>query len=358
MESYLFQQKTILVTLVLLIKCIILVKGYFLDDKGYHPDKDDESQQTNRDPITLRGRTINKSWSGYRRRTGNRIRQRFRYPWKPRPRNVPTTKPTATPKVNPDICRNHSKVSRVEDEPGPIVCLRKSTNDLLVQLESVGGLAKRYAAVNVTEACSFEDLTAFPKGQPKAPDGVTKTSEVTKPTVKKNLGGKHQADQEGSDLKLQRLKRSLPTSPGTRIRGCQGRGTIPDDTNLHRLCTECAATTRLSDDQFPNYINEVICRDSDRQCAAKMGLCFQRTIQLSFLRFDGKFELDTELTLLAGKTVYKEVWELYTQGIRSCCECEMYPSIYHAIASRDDGDDGDGDGDDDDDDDDEQGDES
>ena len=86
-----------------------------------------------------------------------------------------------------------------------------------------------------------------------------------------------------------------------------------------------------------------------------MGRCFQRTHKLDFLRFTGKFAPDIKMTNFAGKPVYKEVWDLYTQEIRSCCECEMYPHIYRAIKSRnggDDGDDGDDDGDDDDDDDD------
>ena len=231
------------------------------------------------------------------------------------------------------------------DEPGPVVCLRKSAHDLLVQLGSLGGLNKRYAAVNITDACGFEDLTTFPEGQPKAPEHGTKKLKVTNSTESTKHHVPMQQADEGK-LDVERLKRSIPTTPGTFIRGCQGRGTILDGTNLHRLCTECSATTRLGDDRFPRYINEVICQDSDHQCAAKMGLCFQRTHLLSFLRFTGKFELDIQMTHFAGKPVYKEVWDFYTQEIRSCCECEMYPDVYRAIASRG------GDDDDDDDDDD------
>lgn len=359
MNVVLFQAKTILVALAPLITSILVVRGYF-------PGKEDGIQDNSRDPDILSGlfkrHTIPRRWNGYPRRA--RMTRTSRYPWRirttqnsPRVGNHPhTTKATASPTTTPDICRNHTVVSRIQDESGPVVCLRRTKQELLVQLESVGGFIKRYTAINVTDACGFEDLTTFPKGEPKAPKSSehttkpTKTPEVTTPTTVKQLIHRHdqyRADQVEYDFKLQRLKRSLPTSPGTFIRGCQGRGTIPDGTNLHRLCTECAATTRLADDRFPNYINEVICQDSDHQCAAKMGICLQRTLQLSFLRFDGKFELDGQLSALMGKTVYREVWESYTQEIRSCCECQMYPFIYHVIASRDDGDDGD-DGDDDD----------
>lgn len=271
----------------------------------------------------------------------NRI-SRNKNPWTRPTLILPTKYPgskatTLPPRPGPEICRNHSKVSRIQDEAGPVVCLRRTSKQLLKQLESVGGFIKRYAAVNESEACSFEDLTAFANGEPKKP-ATTRVPEVVTKTEPTKLRIKRQGETEDSELQFQRPKRSLPTSPGTFIRGCQGRGTIPDGTNLHRLCTECAATTRLNDDRFPNFINEVICQDEDHQCAAKMGQCFQRTLELSFLRFDGKFEQDDRLSNLAGKTVYREVWESYTQPIRSCCECEMYPFIYHVIASRDDGD--------------------
>ena len=337
-----FQTKTILAPLVLLLTCILIVRGYYRRE-------DDASQDINRDPNILtelfKRHTLSRRWTGNRRTR----RSRYRYQWKIRgttkpsiPPVTPTTKVIIPSTTRPDICQNHAKVSRVQEEPGHVVCLRLTKKELLLQLESVGGFIKRYTAINETDACDFEDLTTFSheatakNSELKAKP--TKTSEVKTPTTTKRLV---RSDEEEYDVKLQRVKRSFPASPGTRIRGCQGRGTIPDGSNLHRLCTECAATTRLGDDRFPNFINEVICRDTDHQCAAKMGICFQRTLQLSFLRFSGRFELDSQLSSLTGRTVYREVWEQYTQEIRSCCECQMYPFIYRVIASRDDGDDGD-----------------
>ncbi|XP_020603646.1 uncharacterized protein LOC110042621 [Orbicella faveolata] len=340
--------KTILAPLVLLLTSILIAQGYYSQAV-----EDDGSQDTNRDPSFLR--ELFKRHQVYRGWTTRRTRRsRYRRPWKigtakpSLPFVRPTTKVTVPSTTSPEICLNHTKVSRVQDELGATVCLRRTKQELLVQLESVGGFIKRYTAINETDACGFEELTTLSReAEAKSSELTTKptkTPEVKTPASTKRLihsGDQRRSDQAEYDFKLQRMKRSFPTSPGTRIRGCQGRGTIPDGSNLHRLCTECAATTRLGDDRFPNFINEVICRDKDRQCAAKMGICLQRTLQLSFLRFSGRFELDRQLSTLTGKTVYSEVWEQYTQEIRSCCECQMYPYIYHEIASRDDGDDGD-----------------
>ena len=256
------------------------------------------------------------------------------WPWrrkfvKPKTTSVPATW-AAIP--DPKFCQNHTKVSRVQDEPGPIVCLRRNVTELLEQLRTVGGLIKRYMAVTVIDACGFEDLTTITS--PK-----TTTAARTTPTARTphthNIG-KRPADEGDSETGTQRRKRSIPTSPGTIFRGCQGRGTIPDGTITHRLCTECAATTRLESDRFPNFINEIVCRDADQQCASNMGLCIQRNLQLPFLRSTGDFQFDASLSSLTGKTVYKEVWTDYTQEIRSCCECQMYTFLYSEISSRDD----------------------
>ena len=48
------------------------------------------------------------------------------------------------------------------------------------------------------------------------------------------------------------------------------------------------------------------------------------------------FQFDALLSAVAGKTVYKEIWEEYTQEISSCCECGMYSAIYNKIATKDD----------------------
>lgn len=332
--------KTPLVTLVFLITCIIIVRSY--DPVQY---EDYEGEEMNRDPVNV-GEAWKRSRGFLYRRNSRRTRRlRNRYPWKPtsvRPTTIQAKKTISPPMRGPEICQNHRKVSRIRDEPGPVVCLRRTSQELLKQLESIGGFLKKYVAVNQSEACGFEDLTVFSNGETKTPRTTTTPEVTTKTTPLMSRSNRHDDEEKSATLDLLRRKRTIPTSPGTFIRGCQGRGTIVDESDLHRLCTECSATTRLSDDRFPSYINEVICQDKDNHCAAKMGLCFQRTLELSFLRFEGKFEQDHQLSNIAGKDVYKEVWEPYTQEIRSCCECEMFPSIYHMITSKGGGDDGDG----------------
>lgn len=269
-------------------------------------------------------RSVSKGWLAYVRRT--RTRRKYKY----RSRNAtpnPPTKITSVSSLGEKICRNHTTVSRIQDEPGPVVCLRRTSEELLKQLESAGGFLKRYVAVNKSDAAKFEDLTTFQNEGTNTP----------KKSRNLRLSRKPQAAKFESDLVHQKdAPTSSPTD--TKLRQCENRGTKVYDSNLHRLCTECSATTNLGKDKFPKYINEVICDDVDHQCAANMGLCFQRTLHLSFLRFEGEFVEDKLLSAIEGRTVYKEVWESYTQELRSCCECEMYPGVYRRIASKDGGD--------------------
>ena len=276
------------------------------------------------------------SWQQWHHPTKRQIKQgpTTRGVWKPWTKKTRKPKTTLAPTPGPEICQNRTKVSSVDEEPGKVVCLRRNSTELLSQLRSVGGYIELYMAVNVSQACGFQDLTNFIDEGPMItnPPDTTMSSTSTstgRPTVR-NLAD----EQTQSDESLERRKRSIPTTPGTNIRGCQGRGTIPDGTNLRRLCTECAATTRLPDDRYPPYINEVICRDSDRQCAARMGICYQRQLRFPFLQLTGRFQIDTLLSQLTGKTIYKEVWVPYTQEIRSCCECRVYSFVYQSFATR------------------------
>ena len=312
-----FQQALIILSVITVFICFILLKC----SSSSLADPDEEYW---RDPLP---------WPRAHKLPNSRRPVRH-WPWrrkfaKPKTTSVPATW-AATP--GPEICRNHTKVSRVQDEPGPIVCLRKSVTELMEQLRTVGGLIKRYMAATVIDACGFEDLTTIMSPTTTTAARTTPTSRVphTHNVVRRPR------DERDSETEAHRHKRSIPTSPGTIFRGCQGRGTIPDGSITHRLCTECAATTRLDSDRFPTFINEVVCRDADQQCAATMGICIQRDLQLPFLRSTGEFQFDASLSSLTGKTVYKEVWTDYTQEIRSCCECQMYTFLYSEISSRDD----------------------
>lgn len=257
-----------------------------------------------------------------------------RWWWKKTPPTLPrTTKATPTTKrPGPEICQSMTIVSRIQDGKGPVVCVRKNVTELMQELNGVGGFIKRYMGVKVIDACGFEDLAAI--NNPIVTRPPTRNSSLQSDSRETES----QPEQLFSNTELQRRKRTLPTSPGTIYRGCQGRGTIIDGTDEHRLCTECAATTHLGNDRFPTYINEVVCHDSDKQCAAKMGMCIQRSLKFQFLRSTRMFRFDAFESASTGKTIYKEVWEQYTQEIRSCCQCGMDSAIFNKIASGDDDD--------------------
>ena len=251
------------------------------------------------------------------------------FPRTKRPPTVYVRRTTPRPTFSPDACDRLPKHSRVEqaDPYSQIVCLRLNQKELVGRLKDAGGLAKRYAAVNASGACSFEDLTtdAIQKPEPKLPT-ASRRYKTTPATAKDS--------HDQAKKRRRRMRRALPKEPGTVLRGCQGRGTRVDSSNNFRLCTECSATTRLPNSVFPQYINEVVCKDTDLMCAARMGICVQKILKLSFVRRTGKFEKDAAKSLVRGIEVYKEVWEEYTQIIRSCCECTVFPSVLNSFASK------------------------
>ena len=193
-----------------------------------------------------------------------------------------------------------------------------------------GGFNPRYMAINKTDSCRFQDL-AVADELPVQPATPSEAQPDHRP---------RQIQQDPSDNDLSRIldepevgeeevdqlrqKRMTSLGPGSTLRGCWGRGSTVDNTNLRRLCTECAATTRLPSKVFPPFINEVICDDSDHLCFPTIGRCVQRYIQFTFLRFTGDFERDDTLSQLLGINVYMEEWEDYEQDIRSCCECRIF----------------------------------
>ena len=211
------------------------------------------------------------------------------------------------------------------------LCVRLNETQLMSKLRITGGgFNPRYMAINKTDSCRFQDL-AVADELPVQPATPSEAQPDHRP---------RQIQQDPSDNDLSRIldepevgeeevdqlrqKRMTSLGPGSTLRGCWGRGSTVDNTNLRRLCTECAATTRLPSKVFPPFINEVICDDSDHLCFPTIGRCVQRYIQFTFLRFTGDFERDDALSQLLGINVYMEEWEDYEQDIRSCCECRIF----------------------------------
>lgn len=212
---------------------------------------------------------------------------------------------------------------------GRPLCVRLNETELLNKLKDVGGFNPRYMAINKEDACKFLDLSgneqplpsksSFPKAKQDQPlDNQMDTEMGTS-----GLNNLHDEIESLANNHDQRQKRMVTLAPGSIDRGCWSRGSIVDNTNLRRLCTECAASTKLPASVFPPYINEVICGDADRNCFGPIGKCAQKVIEFTFLQRTGKFEKDDDLSQ-GGVDVYVEKWDDYEQDIRSCCECRIF----------------------------------
>lgn len=77
-------------------------------------------------------------------------------------------------------------------------------------------------------------------------------------------------------------------------------------------CSACPAITDLGPDKFPRYINEIVCRNESTICGPQAnGLCKTSGLNQEFLAAS------------CGSSG-KEVFETYTQFIRSCCDCFQF----------------------------------
>ena len=98
---------------------------------------------------------------------------------------------------------------------------------------------------------------------------------------------------------------------------------------MRALCSQCQRVTKLPEDKFPRFLNERICGQdasgypSAQFCSSYTGMCMQQKMYQDLLRRTDKY---TEINSPDPKydKVYQQVWEVYTQKIRSCCECQGF----------------------------------
>ena len=78
---------------------------------------------------------------------------------------------------------------------------------------------------------------------------------------------------------------------------------------LIRLCKVCPAITDLGPDKVPRYINEVLCEGEAELCGVPevFGICQNTALNQDFLVFTGS------------------TFKVYSQEIRACCECSLFP---------------------------------
>lgn len=201
------------------------------------------------------------------------------------------------------------------------LCMVPTVEELKEQLKNIGGLNKHYAAVTKEEADKFVNL--LPPARPTFPKGKTMPfpiiwSHLWSAVSRNSRAASRRTDQENN----------IVSSKKTR---CIHRG---DRTELGmiRLCSECQRISRLSSDRFPRYINEVACSDekptrlekNDSCCNKNKGMCIQRFLFLDFLVRTENYEEVPSPDPGQFPKAFKQIWQPYTQKIRSCCECQLW----------------------------------
>ena len=201
------------------------------------------------------------------------------------------------------------------------LCMVPTEEELREQLKKIGGLNRYYAAVTKEEAERFVNL--LPPPQPTSP----RKKAMPFPMIWSHLSSVMSRNRRAVSLRTDQ-ENNIVSSKKTR---CVHRG---DRTELGmvRLCSECQRISRLSSDRFPRYINEVACSDEiptvlekdDSCCNRGKGMCIQRFLLLDFLvRTENYAEVPSPDPEQFPKA-FKQVWERYTQSIRSCCECQLW----------------------------------
>lgn len=98
------------------------------------------------------------------------------------------------------------------------------------------------------------------------------------------------------------------------------------ESSMKSLCTECQWVTKLPETKFPRYLNELICGESADTRHVEFctnGICIQEKMYQDLLQHTNKF-VKVISSDPSFDEVYKQVWDPYTQEIRSCCECQQY----------------------------------
>lgn len=204
---------------------------------------------------------------------------------------------------------NHTVIT---PEGEKVLCLVPSEQELMKELEAIGGFNRRYVAVTMEEAEKyFED--------PFEDQSKPWSSDVTGRRRRSIDEKEYNADDHG------RVKRSVSV-------GLQSCETTKDEPSrgFFQLCLECQWITKLPNDKFPRYINEKICgRNGNRfstfggPCNKGAGMCLQQSETQDLLIKTNRYQQipspDPQYSV-----VYKQVWDTYGQKIRSCCQCQNW----------------------------------
>lgn len=165
-----------------------------------------------------------------------------------------------------------------------------------------------YMAFTLEEAQQFPDLVSFHSKMRKMKSGelvsvfsIWNQTQIKHTTL--NDSGFQNAPNKRNNERGNIYKRN-PSYPITMITG-------PCETTvggLNRLCKVCPAITDLGPDKIPRYINELLC-DGYELCGigGVVGICQNTVLNQDFLM------------------IQNLIMQVYSQPIRVCCECSLFP---------------------------------
>ncbi|XP_078356846.1 putative skeletal organic matrix protein 8 [Oculina patagonica] len=166
-----------------------------------------------------------------------------------------------------------------------------------------------YMAFTLEEAQQFPDLVSFHAKMRKMKSGeLASVFSIWNQTHIKHATFNNSGFQNAPSIKRNNKRgknyKRNPSYPITVITG-------PCETTiggLNRLCKVCPAITDLGPDKIPRYINELLC-DGYELCGigSVVGLCQNTVLNQDFL------------------VIQNLITQVYSQPIRVCCECSLFP---------------------------------
>lgn len=223
--------------------------------------------------------------------------------------------PPAHPCFNTTV--NHTVTT---PEGKEVLCLVPTEKELMKDLEAIGGFNRHYVAVTMEQAWKDFENPFDPIAN--MPEPITWESKFT--------GRRRRSiDEKGYDTAIEeghgRVKRAVKVG----LQSCERKGT-KTSLGFFQLCDECWWIRKLSADKFPRYINEKICGDDGSSSSSSSfqlcdgrsdGLCLQRSFSQDLLVRTNRY-VEIPSPDPQYNVVYKQVWESYSQEIRSCCQCQ------------------------------------
>ncbi|EGT33751.1 hypothetical protein CAEBREN_17816 [Caenorhabditis brenneri] len=217
----------------------------------------------------------------------------------------------------PDLSMNDASPDQTQSDVGCITqqC-QDCRRDMRKQLQKVGLLAKDINDIISTQMDTNSTCTKYrfsvekQKRQNKEDDDDddSDSDESKEKEEKKKKEKKHKRDKRQA-TPIDVSNATDPNLIGTRFTiSCATKGVFVDPTGTVSLCSSCWVWRRLPDNYRPQYINELVCDNSDGDCLSGYATCSIGHRTFEAMRNDNG--VMTQVTLTAG----------------SYCECRISKS--------------------------------